>query len=107
MEIDPDLRPLPSPERKGFSTDMDFLSDEEWIRDSEVIYQIREKKGRWHVSMLFFSIYAPMRIIVRQIDHYHSRKRAETFANIFQRGIRKDARGTLKRKDYAYHICKN
>ncbi|MEM6764707.1 MAG: hypothetical protein AAF824_08580 [Bacteroidota bacterium] len=107
MDIDPGLRSLPLPEKKGKETDLFFLRDEKWIQDSEVIYQIREKKGRWHVSMLFFSIYAPMRIIIREIDHYHSQKKAERFASIFQRGIRKDARGTLKRKDYAYYICQN
>ncbi|MEO0898103.1 MAG: hypothetical protein AAFY71_16960 [Bacteroidota bacterium] len=107
MEIDPNLHSSPSPEKKGQAIDMDFISDESWIQDSEVISQIKEKRGRWHVNMLFFSIYSPMRMLVRQIDHYHSKKKAETFANIFLRGIRKDPRGTLKRKDYGYHICAN
>ena len=35
------------------------------------------------------------------------RKKALTFAKILQRGIRKDARGTLKSNRNAFNICAN
>lgn len=107
MNYDPDLPFKKTEETCGKASDFFLLENERWIMDTEVKYLIQEVRGRWFVSMLFISLYDPMHMLLRKIDHYHSRQKAETFASIFQRGIRKDARGTLKRNDYAYHICLN
>ena len=107
MEIDPDIPRESTEESCGNRDDLELLVDDKWMQETEVKYLIQERVGRWHVMMLFISIDEPLKLILRNIDHYHSYERAERFAQIFQRGIRKDARGTLKRKGYDYHICLN
>ncbi|MEO0470771.1 MAG: hypothetical protein AAF206_14180 [Bacteroidota bacterium] len=107
MEIDPDIPRKITAEACGDEADLTLLLDEQWMQETEVSYLIQEMAGRWHVSMIFISIHEPLKIVVRRIDHYHSKKKAEQFAQIFQRGIRKDPRGTLKRKQDDYHICLN
>ena len=107
MYIDPELSRSITREIKAPKGDLFLLLDDRWLPNTEVKSIIYQRKGRWHVDMLFLSLEDPLKIIIRKIDHYHSQKKAETFASIFQRGIRKDARGTLKRQEYAYDICKN
>ena len=107
MYIDPEasysfIPECPAPER-----DLEVLIDDKWLQDAEVQYLIYGRRGRWYVDMLFFDIHEKLKIRIRKINDYHSRQKAETFASIFQRGIRKDTRGTLKRKSNAYHICNN
>ena len=105
MYIDPDASyPLtsecPAPEE-----DLGLLKDDRWLQNAEVQYLVYGRRGRWYVDILFFDTHEELKIRIRKINDYHSRKKAETFASIFQRGIRKDTRGTLKRKNNAYHIC--
>jgi hypothetical protein len=107
MWLDPSLHFSEVPESKGEVNDLTLLLDEKWMMDTEVKYSIQAKRGRWFVIILFFSIHDPMKILLRLIDHYHSYEKAQTFASIFQRGIRKDARGTQKRLKHAYNICPN
>ena len=103
--LDSSLLSSPAPQTRGQAEDFGFLDQEGWTLDSEVQYRLLPWRGRWHVFMLFFALQPPLKLIVRRLDHYPSQGRAETFAQIFQRGIRKDARGTLKRNAHAYHIC--
>ena len=107
MYIDPSLHIIPTKEFTGKKDDILFLADDVWLQNSEVKYAIKKKKGRWYVYMIFFALKESRKLLIKEIDHYHSLKRAETFASIFQRGIRKDARGTLKRMKHDYDICNN
>ena len=107
MFVDPEISRGWTPEVKGEIVDFQLFQEDEWMQNTEVKYLILRLKGRWHVWIVFFSTKHSMRIIVRNIDHYHSQQKAEVFAQIFQRGIRKDARGTQTRKKHAYHICTN
>ncbi|MEM7371469.1 MAG: hypothetical protein AAF587_22835 [Bacteroidota bacterium] len=107
MEIDPGLiQPIPA-ETKGDESDLYLFRDSAWLQNSEVRYALLPKRGRWHVYMLFLSLDEPIKLLIRYLDHYPSKNKAETFARIFQRGIRKDSRGTLKRDQHDYNICRN
>lgn len=75
--------------------------------DTEVKYRIIERNGRWHLTMVYVAVHDPFQLLCRAIDSYHSEKRALVFAGILQRGIRKDARGTLKTNSNAFHFCDN
>ncbi len=86
---------------------LDLLYKEGWLMDTEVRYSLRERNSAWHLTMVFVDVRNAMRFITRKIDVYYSRYRAETYAKILQRGIRKDARGTLKSDWNAFHICSN
>ena len=107
MYIDPDASYSCTPEHAAPEGDLAVLKEEKWLQDAEVQYLVYGRKGRWYVDMLFFDTHEELKIRIRKINDYHSRKKAETFASIFQRGIRKDTRGTLKRKNNAYYICNN
>ncbi|MEL6591169.1 MAG: hypothetical protein AAFQ87_18400 [Bacteroidota bacterium] len=97
----------PTEEQLGKLIDLNWLEEGLWLQDSEVKPFILPLRSQWHVFMVFFSIRQELKLIVRRIAAYPTQKKAEQFASIFQRGIRKDARGTIKRNRYAYHICDN
>ncbi|MEM8525459.1 MAG: hypothetical protein AAGG68_12535 [Bacteroidota bacterium] len=91
----------------GATTDFGLLKEDRWLMDTEVQYQLLERNGLWHLTMIYIAVDNPMKFICRKIDIYNSEKRAKTFASILQRGIRKDARGTLKTNKNAFYICDN
>ena len=68
---------------------------------------LRHYKSQWHLTMIYIAIENPFKLICRKIDTYSSETKALTFAKILQRGIRKDARGTLKTNLDAFHLCDN
>ncbi|MEM6726192.1 MAG: hypothetical protein AAF598_19265 [Bacteroidota bacterium] len=105
--ITPNLPIEEFPESPGNANDLSFIEDGGWLLNTEVRYLIQERRSRWHVYMVFVAVENPMKLICRHIDSYHSIQKAETFAKIFQRGIRKDARGTLKSDVNAFNICNN
>jgi len=107
MQLPTEILQAPLLETLGDPVDITVLDEETWIMNTEVLYSIQKMKGRFHVIMLFFSIFDQLKLVVRHIDHYNSRQKAEIYAKIFQRGIRKDPRGTLTRNNHAYDICDN
>ena len=107
MYISPNL-PFPrTTDSLGTLEDFRWLKEDRWLMDTEVKYQLLEKKGLWHLTMIYVAINNPLKFICRKIDVYNSEKKAKTFASILQRGIRKDARGTLKTNRNAFNICSN
>jgi hypothetical protein len=93
--------------KQGNSKDLLFLKNDAWLKDTEVRYRIVRNHGRWFLSMLFVWIDNPYRFLCRKIDNYETERKAEMYAQLFQRGIRKDARGTLKMNENAFNICNN
>ena len=107
MHISPDI-PLDSiPEIPGNTSDLKLLREDAWLMDTEVIYQLLERRSLWHLTIVYIAIDNPFKFICRKIETYNSRRKAEVSAKIIQRGIRKDARGTLKANKDAFHICTN
>lgn len=107
MYISPDI---PFYRRAGFlgkPEDFRLLKEDKWLMNTEVQYQLLERKGLWHLTMIYIAIENPLKLICRKIDTYNSEKKAKTFASILQRGIRKDARGTLKTNRDVIHFCDN
>ena len=94
-------------ERAGTKADLKVLLEDDWLRDTEVKYLLEEKNGLWHLSMIYISIHDALKFVCRRIDVYNSEKKAVTYARILQRGIRKDARGTLKTNRDAFNFCDN
>ena len=96
-----------STDRLGEKADLSLLEQDEWLLNSAVLYQISERKGRFWIIMLYVDYKNPLRFRIRWIDHYPSIRRAEQFAKILQRGIRKDPRGTFKINLDAFNLCLN
>ena len=107
MHVSPDIPKGNTPEKPGHKRDMDFLKKDEWLMNTEVRYHLQKRKGLWVLSMVYIAVENPMKFLCRKIDAYPSEKKALTFAKILQRGIRKDARGTLKSNRNAFNICAN
>lgn len=107
MYISPDIPFWKPVDVIGDIGDLKLLREDKWLMDTEVKYILKEKNGLWFLTMIYISIQNPFRFICKKIDVYNSEKKAKTFAKILQRGIRKDARGTLKTNQNAFNICQN
>ncbi|MCB0578899.1 MAG: hypothetical protein KDD10_06270 [Phaeodactylibacter sp.] len=107
MYCSPDIPFHLSPEGRGRREDLQLLVEGRWLMNTEVRYWIQERRSRWHLTMVYIAVENPFKLICRRIDAYHSGQKALTFAKILQRGIRKDARGTLKTDRDAFNICAN
>ena len=107
MYISPNIPFRSTKEVAGEATDFGLLQSDRWLMDTEVRYHLQKRKGLWDLTMIYVAIDNPFKLICRKIDSYPSEKKAKIFAEILQRGIRKDARGTLKTNKNAFHICDN
>jgi hypothetical protein len=94
-------------ETPGQLIDLSFLHKDSWLINTEVRYHLQKKKGLWELNMVYIAIENPIKFLLKKIDVYSSEKKAIIFAKILQRGIRKDARGTLKSDRNAFNICAN
>ncbi len=107
MDIPPDLPLKVTPEIPGERKDMQLLQEDKWLMNTEVRYLLVERRSLWYLTMIYIAVDNPFKLICRKIDTYNSEKKAKTFAKIMMRGIRKDARGTLKTNRDGFHICDN
>lgn len=94
-------------ERAGCSQDLDFLSDDYWLKDTAVIDHIWKRKGTWEVHLVFAHYRRPRQLIKRMITACNSRKQAELTATYMRRVAAKDQRGTLRVTPNFFDICTN
>ena len=107
MLIPPNLPMHLSPEELGTRFDMKLLIHDRWLINTEVRYNLQKRRGQWHLTMIYIAADNPLKFICRNIDAYPSEKKAQFYAQIFLRGIRKDARGALKTNRDAFDFCDN
>ncbi|MEM1318879.1 MAG: hypothetical protein AAGG75_01415 [Bacteroidota bacterium] len=107
MLIPPNFPTPLSPEGLGTRADMKVLVHDKWLINTEVRYDLKKRYGQWHLTMIYIAVNNPLQFICRNIDTYPSEKKAQLYAQIFLRGIRKDARGTLKTNQDAFNFCDN
>ena len=107
MYISPNIPFHKSLDFPGKSEDFALLNEDRWLMNTEVRYNLNKRKGLWHLTMIYIAIENPLKFICRKIDVYNSQKKAIFFADILQRAIRKDARGTLKTNQNAFNFCSN
>lgn len=93
--------------QRGIYKDLNVLTDDRWLHSTEIKYIIDERKGRRYLTMIYVFISNPLQLLCLRLGHYESLKKAEQYAKIFQRGIRRDARGTLTSNTHAFDICPN
>ena len=80
--------------------------EDQWLLDAEVRCLIKEKKGRWHVSLLFIDTHDPTNFILKEIGDYRSKRLADIAGMYMERTAAKDARGTQKTKQDAFDNIK-
>ena len=101
------MEDLPNIESIGKQADLRFLYQDSWLQETVVQYSIECRKGRYWISMIYIDAQNPFRFLIRTINHYSSFSKAQLAALFFQRGIRRDPRGTLKINSDAFDICSN
>ena len=107
MQLPSDFSFSLTSEIPGAPCDLQLLGNDRWLMNTEVCYWLQARKSQWHLTMIYVAVENPLKFICRKIDVYNSEKKAITFAKILQRGIRKDARGTLKTNRNAFNFCNN
>jgi hypothetical protein len=80
---------------KAGASDMNFIKDDTWLSETSVIEQIVQRKGTWHIDLLFAYHKEPLRFIIRKITSHTSYKQAALLGSIFRRQAAKDQRGTI------------
>jgi hypothetical protein len=97
------------PEQPGKEEELNFLSQEtDWLKTAVVSHRIREERGRFWIDMIFSDAEQPLRKLIRPINHYSTREKAEWHANILQRQISADPRDPRPKKDNdADHLFSN
>lgn len=94
-------------QQQGTYADLYFLDEDRWLSNTAVLYDISLQAGRYWVKMIYIAHDNLFRFRIRQIDHYPSLLKAQQFAQIFLRGIRRDPRGTFKIDTDAFDLCSN
>ncbi|MEM1318870.1 MAG: hypothetical protein AAGG75_01370 [Bacteroidota bacterium] len=89
----------------GSAADMDFLSDDWWLRDTAVIDNVVRRDGMWEIHLVFAHYKEPRKLIKRIISRYPSKKKAELNAWYMKRLAAKDQRGTLKVDLDDFSLC--
>ena len=89
----------------ALSEDMDFLSDDWWLRDTAVIENIVAREGMWEIHLVFAHYLQPQKLIKRVISRHVSKDKAELSAWYMSRLAAKDQRGTLKVNLDDFKLC--
>lgn len=94
-------------DKSGSQVDMEFLSDDWWLRDTAVVENIVKRKGMWEIHLVFAHYQEPNKLIKRIISKYPSKEKAELNAWYMRRLAAKDQRGTLKVSLADFKLCDN
>ncbi len=94
-------------DKPAFCSDMEFLSDDWWLRDTAVIENIVNRDGMWEIQLVFAHYQEPQKLIKRVISRYPSKDKAELNAWYMKRLAAKDQRGTLRVDLKDFGLCSN
>ncbi len=92
-------------EKSGSELDLEFLSDDWWLRDTAVIENIVKREGMWEIHLVFAHHLEPQKLIKRVITRFTCKDKAELNAWYMKRLAAKDQRGTLKVKLDDFGLC--
>jgi len=91
--------------KPGSQADMEFLTDDWWLRDTAVIENIVKRNGMWEIQLVFAHYQDPQKLIKRVISQYPCKHKAELNAWYMRRLAAKDQRGTLKVDIADFRLC--
>ena len=57
-------------DKPGMESDMEFLSDDWWLRDTAVIENIVRREGMWEIQLVFAHYQEPYKLIKRIISRF-------------------------------------
>ena len=80
----------------GDASDMKFMINDQWMRDTAVVENVESRSGLWKIFLVFAHYKNPLLLIRREISVCFSKKKALIFAQYMRRLAAKDPRGTLE-----------
>ena len=80
-------------DKVGKVSDMIFLSDDWWLRDTAVIENIVKREGMWEIHLVFAHYQEPCKLIKRVITRHVSKEKVLLYAQYMRRLAAKDQRG--------------
>ncbi|RMG32084.1 MAG: hypothetical protein D6730_00360 [Bacteroidetes bacterium] len=92
-------------EKPGKQSDMYFLSEDWWLRDTAVIENVVRREGMWEIQLIFAHYQEPYKLIKRVISRHTNKAKAELKAWYMKRLAAKDQRGTLKVDLGDFNLC--
>lgn len=92
-------------ETPGCQSDMEFLSDDWWLRDTAVIENIVKREGMWEIQLVFAHYQEPYKLIKRVISRFTCKNKATLNAWYMKRLAAKDQRGTLRVNIDDFKLC--
>ncbi len=92
-------------ERTGTVSDLMFLSDDWWLRDTAVVENIVKRDGLWEIQLVFAHYQEPCKLIKRVITRHYNKKKAVLCAQYMRRLAAKDQRGTLTVNLEDFALC--
>ena len=92
-------------EKPGCQKDMNFLTDDWWLRDTAVIENIVKRNGMWEIQLVFAHYQNPQKLIKRIITQFTCKRKAELNAWYMKRLAAKDQRGTLEVNIDDFGLC--
>ena len=91
----------------GGESDMTFLSEDLWLKDTAVIEDIVKREGMWEIQLIFVHYQEPCKFIKRIITRFASRSKAILSARYMRRLAAKDQRGTLEVNIDDFNLCQS
>jgi hypothetical protein len=92
-------------EKPGTAADLNFLLDDQWLRDTAVVEKLVKRAGMWEIHLVFAHYQEPFKLLKRVISKHSSKDKATLHALYIRRLASKDQRGTLKINPKDFLIC--
>lgn len=92
-------------EKPGNASDLNFLLDDYWLRDTAVVENLVKRAGMWEIHLVFAHYQEPFKLLKRVISKHPSKEKATLHAWYIRRLASKDQRGTLKLNLEDFLIC--
>ncbi len=93
--------------KRGKTTDLEFLHEDTWLRDTAVVDWVVRIRGTWRIYLVFVHHKRPFLFIKRFIKTQISERRAIMEAEYMKRLAAKDQRGTLILEEQIFEVCEN
>ena len=86
---------------------MNFITENDWLRDTVVIDHIIEREGMWEVHLVFAHFRQPQKLINRVIARFASFQKAEANVKHLRQQAAKDQHRMLTINPDTLDLCTN
>lgn len=94
-------------ETPGAGKDVQFLSDDSWLKDSSVSEYLLKNRGLWEIHLVFADTKFPFQFIKKKITTSPTSSVARRMGNYLMRTTGRDKNGTLKINPELFQLVLN